>query len=80
MKDGQAQALKSSFLHDEVAYSITGRKDEIWIGTQRSGLKRFEYRNEVTGGKDVYASKWSGRKTACLRCIKARMGQCGPEP
>ena len=51
MKDGQAQALKSSFLHDEVAYSITGRKNEIWIGTQRSGLKRFEYRNEVTGGK-----------------------------
>ncbi|HTF64336.1 MAG TPA: two-component regulator propeller domain-containing protein, partial [Edaphobacter sp.] len=51
MKDGQVQALKSSFVHDEVAYSITGRKNEIWIGTQRSGLKRFEYRNEVTGGK-----------------------------
>jgi ligand-binding sensor domain-containing protein/signal transduction histidine kinase len=51
MKDGQAQPLKSSFLHDEVAYSITGRKNEIWIGTQRSGLKRFEYINEVTGGK-----------------------------
>src|SRR5216684_1417881 len=51
MKDGQAQALKSSFLHDEVAYSITGRKNEIWIGTQRSGLKRFEYINDVTGGK-----------------------------
>jgi ligand-binding sensor domain-containing protein/signal transduction histidine kinase len=51
IKDGQAQALKSSFLHDDVAYSITGRKNEIWIGTQRSGLKCFEYRNEVTGGK-----------------------------
>jgi len=51
MKDGQAQAIKSSLLHDEVAYSITGRKNEIWIGTQRSGLKRFEYGNELTGGK-----------------------------
>jgi signal transduction histidine kinase len=51
VKNGQAQALKSSFLHDEVAYSITGRKNEIWIGTQHSGLKRFEYGNEVTGSK-----------------------------
>ena len=51
MQDGHAQALKSSFLQDEVVYSITGRKNEIWIGTQRSGLKRFEYRNELTGGK-----------------------------
>jgi ligand-binding sensor domain-containing protein/signal transduction histidine kinase len=51
MKDGRTQAIKSSFLRDEVAYSITGRKNEIWIGTQRGGLKRFEYRNEVTGGK-----------------------------
>src|SRR5467141_1388912 len=51
MKDGRAQALKSSLLHKEVIYSITGRKNEIWIGTQHSGLKRFEYRNGVTGGK-----------------------------
>src|SRR5467141_2116077 len=51
MKDGRAQALKSSLLHKEVIYSITGRKNEIWIGTQHSGLKRFEYRNGVIGGK-----------------------------
>src|ERR1700730_8037256 len=51
MKDGRAQALKSSLLHKEVIYSITGRKDEIWIGTQHSGLKRFEYRNGVIGGE-----------------------------
>src|SRR5260370_116347 len=51
MKDGRAQALKSSLLHKEVIYSITGRKNEIWIGTQRSGLKRLEYRNGVIGGK-----------------------------
>src|SRR6267143_104503 len=29
MKDGRAQALKSSLLHKEVIYSITGRKNEI---------------------------------------------------
>jgi signal transduction histidine kinase len=51
MKDGRAQALKSSLLHKEVIYSITGRNSEIWIGTQHSGLKRFEYRNGVIGGK-----------------------------
>src|SRR6266853_1579938 len=47
MKDGRVQALKSSLLHKEVIYSITGRKNEIWIGTQHSGLKRLEYRNGV---------------------------------
>jgi ligand-binding sensor domain-containing protein/signal transduction histidine kinase len=51
MKDGRAQALNSSFLHKEVIYSITGRKNEIWIGTQHNGLKRFEYRNGVASGK-----------------------------
>jgi ligand-binding sensor domain-containing protein/signal transduction histidine kinase len=51
MKDGRAQELKSSLLHKEVIYSITGRKNEIWIGTQHSGLKRFEYRNGLIGGK-----------------------------
>src|SRR4030081_403204 len=51
VKDGRAQALKSSLLHEEVIYSITGRKNEIWIGTQHSGLKHFEYRNGVIDGK-----------------------------
>src|SRR5258706_13198212 len=51
MKDVRAQALKSSVLHKELIYSITGRKNVIWIGTQHGGLKRFEYRNGVIGGK-----------------------------
>src|SRR5467141_161150 len=51
MKNGRAQALQSSLLHKEEIYSITGRKNEIWMGTQHSGLKRFEYRNGVIGGK-----------------------------
>jgi len=51
MKDGRAQAVNSSLLRQEVIYSITGRESEIWIGTQRSGLKRFEYRNGLIGGK-----------------------------
>jgi ligand-binding sensor domain-containing protein/signal transduction histidine kinase len=51
VKDGRAQELKSSLLQKEVIYSITGRGNEIWIGTQHSGLKRFEYRNGLIGGK-----------------------------
>src|SRR5438105_14764102 len=51
MNEGRAQALKSPLLHKKVIYSITGRKNEIWIGTQHSGLKRFEYRNGVIDGK-----------------------------
>ncbi len=51
LKDGRAQAVKPSLFHKELIYSITGRKNEIWIGTQHSGLKRFEYRNGVTSPK-----------------------------
>jgi ligand-binding sensor domain-containing protein/signal transduction histidine kinase len=51
MRDGRAQVFKSSLLQNEVIYSIAGGKNEIWIGTQHSGLKRLEYRNGVIGGK-----------------------------
>ena len=51
MKNGETQAVKSSLLQDEVAYSITGCKNEIWVGTQRSGLKRFEFGDDVKAGK-----------------------------
>src|SRR5260370_21309132 len=51
MRDGRAQVFKSSLLQNEVTYSIAGGKNEIWIGTQHSGLKRLEYRNGVIGGK-----------------------------
>jgi ligand-binding sensor domain-containing protein len=51
IKDGRSQAVKSSLIEKEVIYSITGRKNEIWIGTQHSGLKRIEYRHGVIGGK-----------------------------
>jgi ligand-binding sensor domain-containing protein/signal transduction histidine kinase len=51
MKDGRVQAIKSFLLNNDLIYSITGRKNEIWIGTQHSGLKRFEYRNGVIGEK-----------------------------
>jgi ligand-binding sensor domain-containing protein/signal transduction histidine kinase len=51
IKDGRVEALKSSLFHNEVIYSITGSKNEIWIGTQHSGLKRFEYTNGVIRGK-----------------------------
>jgi signal transduction histidine kinase/ligand-binding sensor domain-containing protein len=51
LKDGRAHAIKSPLITNEVIYSITGRGNEIWIGTQHSGLQGFEYRNEVMGGK-----------------------------
>src|SRR6202795_2518192 len=51
MRDGRAHVFKSSLLQNEVIYSIAGGKNEIWIGTQHSGLKRLEYRNGVIGGK-----------------------------
>jgi ligand-binding sensor domain-containing protein/signal transduction histidine kinase len=51
IKDGRLQALKSSLVDKELIYSITGRKNEIWIGTQHGGLKYFEYRNGVINGK-----------------------------
>jgi signal transduction histidine kinase/ligand-binding sensor domain-containing protein len=51
MKDGRTQALTSPLLDKEMIYSITGLKNEIWIGTQHSGLKRFEYRDGLIGGK-----------------------------
>jgi signal transduction histidine kinase len=51
MKDGRAQAVNLSLVHNDVIYSITGHKNEIWIGTQHSGLKHFEYRNGVIGGR-----------------------------
>ena len=51
VKDGRVQEIKSSLLPKEVIYSIAGRQNEIWIGTQHSGLKRFEYRNGLIGGK-----------------------------
>jgi len=77
MKDGRAQELKSSLLHKEVIYSITGRKNEIWIGTQHSGLKRFEYRNGVIGGQTYTPSKWSRRKQRVCRVSKPGRGSVG---
>jgi len=79
VKDGRAQALKSSLLHKEVIYSITGRENEIWIGTQHSGLQRLEYRNGVIDVKRT-RKQMASPKTACLLCIKAMMEQCGPQP
>src|SRR3984893_14407556 len=42
LKDGRAQALNTPLVHKEVIYSITGGRNEIWIGTQYNGLKRLE--------------------------------------
>jgi ligand-binding sensor domain-containing protein/signal transduction histidine kinase len=49
LKDGRAQALNTPLVHKEVIYSITGGRNEIWIGTQYNGLKRLE----LTAGRIV---------------------------
>jgi ligand-binding sensor domain-containing protein/signal transduction histidine kinase len=42
-KDGRAQARNTPLVHKEVIYSITGGRNEIWIGTQYNGLKRLGF-------------------------------------
>jgi len=45
LKDGHIQRVSTSLPANEVVYSITGRRDEMWIGRQRGGLTRLEVRN-----------------------------------
>jgi ligand-binding sensor domain-containing protein/signal transduction histidine kinase len=51
LKDGRAQELNAPLLHKEVIYSITGGRDEIWIGTRYNGLKRLGFRAGLMVGK-----------------------------
>jgi ligand-binding sensor domain-containing protein len=47
LKEGQVQEVDSASLKGADIYSITGSKDEIWVGTQQNGLVRFRYANGV---------------------------------
>jgi len=38
LKDGKVERLTSAGLSGDVVYSITGAKDELWIGRQKGGL------------------------------------------
>ncbi len=38
MRGGEVQSIRSDLLHQDVVYSITGSKSELWIGRQQGGL------------------------------------------
>jgi signal transduction histidine kinase/ligand-binding sensor domain-containing protein len=44
LQNGQIQPV-ISIPSSEVVYSISGRADEVWIGRQRGGLTRLQFRN-----------------------------------
>ena len=44
LKDGHTGSVTADGLGKDVIYSITGGKDELWIGRQRSGLTRLRYK------------------------------------
>jgi signal transduction histidine kinase/ligand-binding sensor domain-containing protein len=47
LKEGQDQRIEAAILNRADIYSITGSKDEIWVGTQHNGLMRFRYRDRI---------------------------------
>jgi ligand-binding sensor domain-containing protein/signal transduction histidine kinase len=47
LKGGQTVSVTDAGLERDVIYSITGSKDEVWLGRQQSGLTRLRF---VNGG------------------------------
>jgi ligand-binding sensor domain-containing protein/signal transduction histidine kinase len=45
LRNGKSEAIRIAGLDKDVIYSITGQKDEIWVGRQRGGLTRLRYEN-----------------------------------
>jgi len=43
-KGGKSESVTKDSLNKDVVYSITGSKDELWMGRQRGGLTRLRYR------------------------------------
>jgi ligand-binding sensor domain-containing protein/signal transduction histidine kinase len=46
LKDGKSGSVTNDHLSQDVVYSITGSRDELWIGRRRGGLTHLRY----TGG------------------------------
>jgi signal transduction histidine kinase/ligand-binding sensor domain-containing protein len=46
LQNGRVQPVKSIPPH-EVVYSISGRADVVWVGRQRGGLTRLQFRNNA---------------------------------
>jgi signal transduction histidine kinase len=47
LKEGQVQGIEAAILKRADIYSITGSKDEIWVGTQHHGLMHFRYKDGI---------------------------------
>jgi signal transduction histidine kinase/ligand-binding sensor domain-containing protein len=47
LEDGHVRGIEATILKRADIYSITGSKDEIWVGTQHNGLMRFRYTDGI---------------------------------
>ena len=47
LDDGRVERIRVAGLEKDVVYSITGQKDEVWLGRQRGGLTRLRYERGV---------------------------------
>ena len=47
IRDGRVSRIRQAGLDREVVYSIEGAGDDVWVGTQRTGLARIQ----VSGGR-----------------------------
>ena len=45
LKEGVVGRIKDAGLDGDVVYSVTGGDGELWVGRQRGGLTRLQYRN-----------------------------------
>jgi ligand-binding sensor domain-containing protein/signal transduction histidine kinase len=45
LKDGRSESVPNDGLNQDVIYSISGAKNELWIGRQRGGLTHLEFSN-----------------------------------
>lgn len=43
LKEGESESVSNDGLDRDVVYSITGRKNDLWIGRQRGGLTNLRY-------------------------------------
>lgn len=43
LKDGKTGSVTNDGLNEDVVYSITGSKNELWVGRQRGGLTHLHY-------------------------------------
>jgi ligand-binding sensor domain-containing protein/signal transduction histidine kinase len=45
LQNGRVQSAMSAVSANDVVYSISGSGDEVWLGRQRGGLTRLQFRN-----------------------------------